>query len=146
MTATCSNCSTTFCGADRDEDSFPAIETTRCAHPGCEVYLCSAGCEHLSFACDACGQRFCDAHVIVVPDGKENRPLECCSTCAAWFAAEEAQPENAVTTAEAAALDAEELVLFGSVSRTFTAPDYSAWPRESFAWWLAATRGRRRRE
>jgi hypothetical protein len=126
MTATCSQCNSAFRNVDRNEDGSPAIENTRCAHPDCEVYLCTGGCEHLSFACDACGQRFCDAHLVQVPDGEENRPLQCCSTCAECFAAEEAQPENAVTAPEAAALDAEELVLFGSVSRTFTVPDCRA--------------------
>lgn len=62
MTATCTNCETTFRHVDRNEDGSPYIEATRCAHPGCEIYLCKAGCEHLSFACDGCGLRFCEAH------------------------------------------------------------------------------------
>src|SRR4051812_9664165 len=62
MDATCTTCSTTFRHVDRDEDGSPYIETTRCAHPGCEVYLCKAGCEHLSFTCDACDKRVCQAH------------------------------------------------------------------------------------
>lgn len=62
MTATCTHCDTTFRNVDHNEDGSPYIESTRCAHPGCEVYLCKAGCEHLSFACDGCGLRFCEAH------------------------------------------------------------------------------------
>jgi hypothetical protein len=62
MTATCPNCETTFRGVDRNEDGSPAVETRRCAHPGCEVYLCKAGCEHLSFHCEGCRQRFCSDH------------------------------------------------------------------------------------
>ena len=62
MTATCTNCETTFHNVDRNEDGSPYIETERCAHPGCEVYLCHAGCEHLSFACDGCRKRFCQGH------------------------------------------------------------------------------------
>ena len=66
MTATCTNCDTTFHHVDRNEDGSPSIETVRCAHPGCETYLCNAGCEHLSFACEAhglnfAGERFCIA-------------------------------------------------------------------------------------
>ena len=53
MTAICTSCESIFYHVDRDEDGAPYIETTRCAHPGCEVYLCKAGCEHLSFACVA---------------------------------------------------------------------------------------------
>ena len=62
MTAICTSCESIFYHVDRDEDGAPYIETTRCAHPGCEVYLCKAGCEHLSFACDGCGLRFCETH------------------------------------------------------------------------------------
>ena len=62
MTATCTNCDSTFRNVDRNEDGSPAIEKERCARPGCEVYLCRAGCEHLSFRCDGCGLRFCEAH------------------------------------------------------------------------------------
>lgn len=62
MTATCKVCDTRFTNVDRDDDGAPYLETTRCAHPGCEVYLCAAGCEHLSFACDGCGARVCESH------------------------------------------------------------------------------------
>jgi hypothetical protein len=65
MTANCTNCDSTFRGADRNEDGSPYLETTPCPHPGCEVCLCQAGCEHLSFNCDACGQRFCAEHKVV---------------------------------------------------------------------------------
>jgi hypothetical protein len=81
MTATCTHCDTTFRGVDRDEDGRPYFESTRCASPGCEVYLCGAGCESLSFACDGCGARFCLEHIILVPDGTP-RPLKCCAVCA----------------------------------------------------------------
>jgi hypothetical protein len=126
MNATCTHCKSIFRNVDRNDDGSPYIETTRCAYRGCEVYLCRAGCEHLSFACEACGQRFCDRHLVQVPDGEENRPLECCPACAASFAAEEAKPDNTVTAAESAALDAEELALFGAVSHTFTVLDCRA--------------------
>src|SRR5258706_10309679 len=59
MTATCPLCESTFGNVDRNEDGSPAIEITRCAHPGCAVYLCRAGCEHLSFQCEGCRKRFC---------------------------------------------------------------------------------------
>src|ERR1019366_7273774 len=62
MTDTCTHCYTTFHYVDQNEDGSPVIESTRCAHPGCEIYLCRAGCEHLSFQCDACGKRFCESH------------------------------------------------------------------------------------
>jgi hypothetical protein len=62
MIATCAHCETIFGNVDRNEDGSPAIENTRCAHPGCEVYLCHAGCEHLSFTCEGCGRRFCSDH------------------------------------------------------------------------------------
>jgi hypothetical protein len=51
---------------DGNEDGSPAIESTRCSQPGCEVYLCKAGCEHLSFQCAACGQQFCNEHKLTM--------------------------------------------------------------------------------
>ena len=86
MTATCTHCETTFRNVDRNEDGSPAIETNRCAHPGCEVYLCRTGCEHLSFTCDACGRRFCSDHRVIL-DG-----LACCLGCAVE-AVESQEPE-----------------------------------------------------
>jgi hypothetical protein len=62
MTATCTNCESTFNNVDRDEDVSPAIESTRCSQPECEVYLCGAGCRELSFQCEGCGRRFCGEH------------------------------------------------------------------------------------
>jgi hypothetical protein len=76
MTATCPNCDSTFRGVDRNEDGSPAIENTRCAHPGCAVYLCRAGCEHLSFTCEACGKRFCSEHQVTIDE------LALCLGCA----------------------------------------------------------------
>jgi hypothetical protein len=76
MTATCTNCDSTFRGVDRNEDGSSYIETTRCAHPGCEVYLCRAGCEHLSFFCEGCRARFCGEHKLTL-DG-----IELCAECA----------------------------------------------------------------
>ena len=81
MTATCPNCDTLFTHVDRNEDGSPYFETTRCTSPGCEVYLCQAGCEELSFACDSCNHRFCLAHLVLIPDGTP-RPLKCCAACA----------------------------------------------------------------
>jgi hypothetical protein len=66
MTAICTHCESIFRNVDRNEDGSPAIQSTRCAHPGCEVYLCRAGCEHLSFTCDACGRRFCSDHIVAL--------------------------------------------------------------------------------
>jgi hypothetical protein len=66
MTATCTHCETIFRGVDRNEDGSPAIETARCAYPGCDVNLCPLGCEHLSFQCEGCGRRFSDAHRVVL--------------------------------------------------------------------------------
>ena len=66
MIASSANCESAFLKVDRNEDVSPAIETTRCAHPGCKIYLCNAGCEHFSFQCDACGRRFCDAHRVML--------------------------------------------------------------------------------
>jgi hypothetical protein len=43
---------------------------------GCEVYLCHAGGEHLTFTCYACGRRFCADHKVTV-DG-----LPYCLGCA----------------------------------------------------------------
>jgi hypothetical protein len=76
MKATCPNCNTTFHGVERDEDGRPEIENTRCAHPRCEVYLCEAGCQHLSFSCEGCDQRFCNEHKVKL-DG-----LPFCLPCA----------------------------------------------------------------
>lgn len=76
MTATCTNCESTFRNVDRNEDGSPSIETTRCAHPGCETYLCKAGCEHLSFICEDCGMRFCENHKVNLAD------LSFCAACA----------------------------------------------------------------
>jgi hypothetical protein len=75
-----------FRNPDRNEDGSPAIENTRCGHPGCEVYLCHAGCEHLSFTCGACGHRFCSDHKIVFDE------LSYCLACAVE-AVESHEPE-----------------------------------------------------
>jgi hypothetical protein len=68
MTATCAHCYSTFRNVDRNEDGSPPIETTRCARPGCQVYLCRAGCEHLSFTCESCRQRFCSTHKVRIDE------------------------------------------------------------------------------
>ena len=86
MNAFCATCSSTFCHVDRNEDGSPAIESTRCSHPGCEVYLCRAGCEHLSFTCEGCGQRFCSAHQVTIDE------LTLCLGCAVE-AVESQEPE-----------------------------------------------------
>ena len=64
--AECPACHSVFYGSDRNEDGSPAIETNRCAHPGCSVHLCPTGCEHLSFACAACHRRFCAKHQVTL--------------------------------------------------------------------------------
>jgi hypothetical protein len=76
VTATCTHCGSTFHGVDRHEDGSPAIENTRCAHPGCAVYLCRAGCEHLSFSCEGCARRFCSTHQVNIDE------LSLCLGCA----------------------------------------------------------------
>jgi hypothetical protein len=86
MTATCPNCETTFRAVDRNEDGSAAIENERCAHPGCEVYLCRAGCEHLSFRCEGCHRRFCSAHKVTIDE------LALCMECAVE-AVESQEPE-----------------------------------------------------
>jgi len=77
MTAMCTNCDSTFNNVDRNEDGSPAIESVRCAHPGCEIYLCKAGCEHLSFECNSCSKRVCEAHGLNFGGGRF------CIACAA---------------------------------------------------------------
>lgn len=64
MNATCSNCKSRHEHCDRDEDGRPEIESTRCASPGCEVWLCEAGCADLSFNCDGCNDRHCNEHML----------------------------------------------------------------------------------
>ena len=81
-TAHCPVCDSVFYGCDQDEDGYPYFETTRCADPTCEVRLCGATCQELSFQCDGCGHRFCLAHLVLIPDGTD-RPLKCCAICAA---------------------------------------------------------------
>jgi len=76
MTAKCTNCKSTFSHVDRNEDGSFAIEATRCSHPGCEVYLCRGGCEHLSFICEACARRFCSDHQVRIDE------LVLCAACA----------------------------------------------------------------
>lgn len=76
MTAMWRNCESTFLNVDRNEDGSPAIESIRCGRPGCEVYLCLAGCEHLSFTCEGCRQRFCSAHRVTIDE------LSLCLGCA----------------------------------------------------------------
>ena len=66
MTATCSHCESLFQHVDRDEDGSPAIESARCSQPGCEVYLCGAGCMELSFQCEGCDKRFCGEHKLTL--------------------------------------------------------------------------------
>jgi hypothetical protein len=110
MNATCTNCEATFRNVDRNEDGSPAIESTRCAHPDCEVYLCHAGCEHLSFTCYACGQRFCAEHKIVL-DG-----LPYCLGCA-LEAVESQEPECECHQSDVDLSDAAGCELHNPVSR-----------------------------
>ncbi len=95
MNATCSNCNTSFHNVDRNEDGSPAIEATRCEHPGCEVYLCRAGCDHISAACTFCGVRVCEEHYINW-DGSAT-----CLTCMADMADEEGPCECVRTDVDA---------------------------------------------
>ena len=83
---------------DHNEDGSPYLESTRCAHPGCEVYLCRAGCEHLSFVCGGCGERFCNDHRVDVGD-------HLCPGCA-LEALENGEPECTCTQTDVDQFDA----------------------------------------
>jgi hypothetical protein len=98
-TAECPACNSVFYGLDRNEDGSPFIETRRCAHPGCEVYLCRAGCEHLSFFCEGCRSRFCGEHKVTL-DG-----LELCADCAIRLV-EDQEPECECSPSDADLFDA----------------------------------------
>jgi hypothetical protein len=98
-TAECPACNSVFHGCDRNEDGSPYIEATRCAHPGCEVYLCRAGCEHLSFFCEGCRARCCGEHKLTL-DG-----LELCTECALQLL-EDQEPECECTQTDADVFDA----------------------------------------
>jgi hypothetical protein len=99
MTTICSHCEAIFCGVDRNEDGSPAIETSRCAHPGFAVNLCHAGCEQLSFTSDACSRRFCSEHKIVLDE------LPYCPGCAVE-AVESQEPECECQQTDADLFDA----------------------------------------
>ena len=99
MTATCTNCESIFSNVDRNEDGSPAIENERCAHPGCKVYLCHAGCLHLSFFCAGCRSRFCGEHKVSL-DG-----LELCVDCAIRVV-EDQEPECECSQSDADLFDA----------------------------------------
>jgi hypothetical protein len=98
-TAECPTCNSVFHHCDRNEDGSPYLETTRCAHPGCEVYLCHAGCEHLSFFCEGCRSRFCGEHKVAL-DG-----LELCADCAIRLV-EDQEPECECSPSDADLFDA----------------------------------------
>jgi hypothetical protein len=98
-TAECPACNSVFYGLDRNEDGSPFIETRRCAHPGCEVYLCRDGCEHLSFFCEGCRSRFCGEHKVTL-DG-----LELCADCAIRLV-EDQEPECECSQSDADLFDA----------------------------------------
>ena len=66
MRATCTTCDTTSA----------AIENTRCARAGCEIYFSRAGCEHRSFVCAVCSKRLCAEHKVTLDD------LALCLRCA----------------------------------------------------------------
>jgi hypothetical protein len=99
MTATCTTCDTTFHHVDRNEDGSPAIENTRCSQPGCEIYLCRAGCEHLSFNCEGCGRRFCSTHKIMIDE------MALCLGCAIRVV-EDQEPECECSQSDADLFDA----------------------------------------
>ena len=84
---------------DRNEDGSPAIENTRCAHSGCEVYLYRAGCEHLSFTCEGCARRSCSDHQVTIGG------LALCPGCAAE-AVESQEPECTCRQSDADLFDA----------------------------------------
>jgi len=80
--ASCPSCGTIFerLPVEYDEDGgYAFLEVRPCADTICDKMLCSC-CDH--FHCDGCGQTFCADHLVSVPDGTE-RPLHCCTTCAA---------------------------------------------------------------
>ncbi len=82
-THTCPNCGTDFdrLPLDYDEDGqgYAVLETQACAEATCGKLLCHC-CE--SFQCDSCGELYCQAHLVLIPDGAD-RPLRCCAACAA---------------------------------------------------------------
>jgi hypothetical protein len=86
MITKCTNCESIFRNVDHNEDGSTSIESERCCHPGCEVYLCHAGCLHLSFICEGCRSRFCGEHKVSL-DG-----LELCADCA-MRVVEDQEPE-----------------------------------------------------
>ena len=77
--AQCPNCWTRMT-VDPDEDGWPSVPSRKCADPECEIWLCFAGCEHLSAKCDGCDHRFCNEHLHILDDGT-NRPLKLCTVC-----------------------------------------------------------------
>ena len=99
MTASCTNCGSTFRNVDHNEDGSPFIESERCCLPGCEVYLCHAGCLHLSFFCEGCRSRFCGEHKVSL-DG-----LELCAVCA-MRVVEDQEPECECSQSDADMFDA----------------------------------------
>ena len=99
MTTTCLNCESIFGEVNRNEDGSPALETTRCSHPGCEVYLCQAACEHLSFTCEACGNRFCAEHKFSLDE------MKLCLGCA-LESVESQEPECACSQSDVDSFDA----------------------------------------
>lgn len=79
--ATCPLCNTHFASVpvdgDEDGNAYAALEVTPCAE--CGALLCA---ECPQFHSDCCGLHFCASHLVVVEDGTE-RPLQCCTACAA---------------------------------------------------------------
>jgi hypothetical protein len=75
--ASCPTCDTTFqVPVHGDEDgAYAVLELTPCQE--CGSLLCPC-CEQ--FACDGCGQTFCQEHLVSVQDGTQS-PLHCCSLC-----------------------------------------------------------------
>jgi hypothetical protein len=99
MTATCTNCESIFRNVDCNEDGSPALENERCCHPGCEVDLCHAGCEHLSFFCESCRSRFCGEHKVSLDR------MELCASCAIAVV-EDQEPECGCSQSDADMFDA----------------------------------------
>jgi len=88
-----------FRNVGRTEDGLPAIENERCCHPGFEVHLCHAGCEHLSFSCQGCSSRFCNEDKVSL-DG-----MELCARCAIAVV-EDQEPECECSLSDADLFDA----------------------------------------
>jgi hypothetical protein len=64
MTATCTRCEAMLYYVN--QKSVGRSADGSCGRTGCRTYGYRAGCEHLSFLCEGCGDRFCSEHRITL--------------------------------------------------------------------------------